>query len=292
MAWQDSMEIIVWDVGHGSAMSVRLPNGSVIMLDCGSNPKTGFSPVLATLQRWGRIDALFVSHPHMDHIGDIGNIIDMPNIGHPLPCLLVAPQVPPCQIFEGKQGDDLHTALSYVEFKNSCGPLTFDPATIFGSVNVKWFSLEGPHTDMNAYSIVTFLQYGSFTFLYAGDLPSTHWPKMVHAHGQQFMDLLAATNFFEVSHHGRSEGYSADALSIMEDPRLAFVSDKEEQETSVTGRYDHNFKGWPAYNEATGMQEHRKVLTTRNDGWISLQAWPSAVGASPNVDVRFGGRHG
>jgi hypothetical protein len=26
-------------------MSVKLPNGNVMMIDCGSNPNTGFSPI-------------------------------------------------------------------------------------------------------------------------------------------------------------------------------------------------------------------------------------------------------
>ena len=286
MAWQGCLEIVVWDVEHGNATSVRLPNGNVIMLDCGSNPKTGFSPVLATLRLWGRIDALFVSHPHMDHIGDICSM------GYRLPQYLVSPPVPAYRVLEGKHGDDLRTSACYTAFKAKYRPIPFIPQEFFGNVSVSCFSLNGPHRDMNAYSIVTFLQYGAFTFLYAGDLPTSHWPKLAQAHGRRLVDLLAATNFFEVSHHGRSEGYSADVVSTMDDPRLAFVSDKEEQGTSVTGRYDHYFKGWPAYNEATGRQEYRKVLTTRNDGRISLRAWPPAVGASQHVEARFGGRLG
>lgn len=286
VAWQGYLEIIVWDVGHGNATSVRLPNGSVLMLDCGSNPQTGFSPVRETLRRWNCIDALFISHPHMDHIGDIGNIVCRP------PNLVVAPQVPDKQVLENKQGDDLGAALSYTNFKNGCKPLTFDPVTIFGDVIVAWFFLDEPHADMNAYSIVTFLQYGSFTFLYAGDLPSRHWPDLMYVYGKRFTDLLSATNFFEASHHGRDEGYSSDAMSLMKDPLLALVSDKEEQKTSVTGKYDRYLKGWPAYNEATGESKDRKVLTTRNDGLISLRAWPTVAGADPCVEVRFGGSHG
>lgn len=286
MVWQDHMDILIWDIGHGSATSARLPNGNVLMLDCGSDRNTGFSPVQATLNLWGRIDALFISHPHMDHIGDIRSI------GSLRPRLLVAPYVPDRQILEGKREGDRDTALHYIYFKSGYGPLTFDPATIFGDVSVTWFWLEGLHSDMNAYSIVTFLQYGQFTFLYAGDLPSAHWSKLMDAPDGQFSGLLSATNFFEASHHGRDEGYSADAMSLMASPQLALVSDKEEQPTSVTEKYDRYLKGRFVYNATTQKREFRKVLTTRNDGHIGLRVGPPATGARLDVEAWFGGRHG
>lgn len=281
MSEQNLLEIIIWDVGHGNAATVLLPNGSVLMLDCGSNPRTGFSPVRETLRRWNRIDALFISHPHMDHIGDIRSI------GYPLPRLLVAPPVPPAQVVEGKRGGDLDAALYYVDLKSQYRPAAFDLATLFGRVGVTWFSVAGLHRDMNAYSIVTFLRYGSFTFLHAGDLPSNHWQGLIDEHGGPLADLLCATNFFEVPHHGRDEGYSADVLSLMPNLRLGLVSDKEEQGTSVTDKYDRYFGGWRAYNEAAGRWEERRVLTTRNDGRIRLRVGPPGGGQS--VEVRFGG---
>ena len=277
----ESMDIIIWDMGHGNAASVRLPNGNVLMLDCGSNPATDFSPVRATLSLWDRIDALLVSHPHMDHIGDIRSI------GRPLPRLLAAPPVPPDQILEDKRGDDLDAARSYIDLVAQYKPKTFDRAAMFGSVDVRWFFAKGPHADMNAYSMVTFLRYGSFTFLHAGDLHSSHWQKLIDEHGEPFTSLLSATNFFEVPHHGRSEGYSADALSLMPNLTLGLVSDKEEQDTSVTGKYDRYFGGWRAYNEAAEKWEERRVLTTRNDGRISLRVGPPGDGQS--VEVRFSG---
>ena len=284
MSWQRPLEIVIWDVGHGNAASARLPNGTVLMLDCGSNPSTGFSPVQATIRRWNRLDALFISHPHMDHIGDIGSI------DRSVSYLLVAPEVPSSQILDGKQGDDLNTAQFYANFKSNCKPVTFDLATLFGSVDVQWFFVEGPHADMNAYSMVTFLRYGSFTFLHAGDLPSSRWQAMMDEHGRRFTDLLSSTNFFEVPHHGREEGYSAVAMSLMSSLKLGFVSDKDEQGTSVTGRYGRHFGGWPAYNEASETWARRKILTTRNDGRIYLRVDPPGDGQK--IVVRFGGSRG
>lgn len=256
----------------------------MIVLDCGSDPEADFSPVLATYQCWGRIDALFVSHPHMDHISDIRNI-DYHSLQY-----LVSPHVPAYQVLEGKHGADLDASAYYTDFRASYWPIPFIPQEFFGNVGVHCFALGGPHRDMNAYSIVTFLQYGSFTFLYAGDLPSRHWADLMHVYGERFTGLLSATNFFEASHHGREEGYSAGAMAAMRRPRMGFVSDGGVQGTSVTYKYDRHLWGWPACNEATWECKRKKVLTTRNDGRIH-------VGAQPLVDhtevsVSFGGRNG
>ena len=283
---QDCLELFIWDVGHASCTSVRLPNGNVIMLDCGSDPEAGFSPVLETIWCWGGIDALVVSHPHMDHISDMHNIAYHP------PQYLVSPPVPTRQVLEDRRGLDLYTSSYYTAFRDSCRPIPFIPQAFFGNVGVHCFALGGPHRDMNAYSIVTFLRYGSFTFLYAGDLPTGHWPKLAGAYGGQFTSLLSLTNFLEVSHHGRDEGYSAGAMAAMGRPRMGFVSDGGMQGTSVTHKYDRHLWGWPAYNETFGRWEDRKVLTTRNDGWIYMRAWLPAADLRQHVEVRFGGSHG
>ena len=284
MSWPGCLELVVWDVGHGNATSVRLPNGHVIMLDCGSNPETGFSPVLETLRIWDRIDALFISHPHMDHISDIRNIAY-----HSLQ-YLVSPPVPTRQVLEGRHGPDWNTSAYYTAFRDSCWPIPFIPQEFFGNVGVHHFALGGPHRDMNAYSIVTFLQYGGFTFLYAGDLPTAYWPRLADAYGWQFTSLLSSTNFLEVSHHGRDEGYDAGAMAAMRRPLMGFVSDGGERSTSVTYKYDRHLWGWPACNEATWECKRKKVLTTRNDGRIHVSARPSMAGTEASVS--FGGRHG
>ena len=90
------LDAVVWAVGHGSAVSVRLPNGAVLVLDCGPPSDACSSPALATLRLWGWIDVLSISHPDMDHMGDILNAAAA------RPSLLVAPDVPAGQVLEGK----------------------------------------------------------------------------------------------------------------------------------------------------------------------------------------------
>lgn len=279
------LDALIWDVGHASAASVCLPNGTVVMLDCGLNHGTGFSPVRATLSLWKHIDALFISHPHMDHIGDISRIAaDRLR-------LLVAPHVPDYQILEGMRDFDMDAALSYISLRNHCC-FQFNDWGMFGNTHVAWFGLGGLRSEMNEYSIVTFIQHGPLTFLFGGDLPAGCWAELLHVYGERFAGLLRQTNFFVVPHHGRRDGYNSGLMTCMPRLRLGIISDGVGQPTSVTSEYDQHFEGWPAYNMRTRECRWRKILTTRNDGHIALRAAPSASGTYVALPAELGGRHG
>ena len=210
------LDIFIWDVGHGSAASVRLPNGTVVMLDCGLNHVTGFSPVRATLRLWDRIDALFISHPHMDHIGDISRIA-----ADELR-LLVAPHISDYQILEGVRDFDMDAALSYMSLRNHCR-VQFDDWGMFGNTYIGWFGLGGLRSDMNEYSIVTLIQHGAFAFLSGGDLPAGCWAELLHVYGDWIAGPLRQTNFFVVPHHGRRDGYNPGLMNCMPSLRLGVI---------------------------------------------------------------------
>ena len=281
-AWS-CLDAVVWNVGHGSAASVRLPNGAVIMLDGGPISDASSSPALATLRHWGRVDALIVSHPDMDHIGDICNMAAA------RPPFLVAPCVPATQILEGKNEADCRTALSYLCFKGGYRP--FFGRMPFGDTRVEWFSLGGNRSEMNEYSIVTFVQCGWFTLLCAGDLPAKCWAELLETHGIRLGRLLRQTNFFILPHHGRRDAYSPRLMAFMKGLQMGIISDGGEQPTSVTSEYDRHFEGWPACNMRTGECKRRKILTTRNDGFVTLRAAFSPDGACRTVYAAFGGCH-
>lgn len=276
------MDAIVWSVGHGNAASVRLPNGAVIMLDCGLGP-AGFSPVRATLEHWKRIDALIISHPDMDHIGDICNA------ALARPPFLVAPQVPASQVLEGKNEADRRTAQSYLGFRGTYIP--FFGRMPFGCTRVEWFSAGGTRSQMNEYSTVTFIRHGWLTLLYAGDLPAGRWAELLGAYGARLAGLLRQTNFFILPHHGRRDAYSPELMGLMESLQLGIISDGGERPTSVTSRYGRHFAGRTACSMRTGKCERRKILTTRNDGHIAMRAAFSADGAYNAASIKFGGRH-
>ncbi len=161
----------------------------------------------------------------------------------------------------------------------------------FGGTRVEWFSLGGHRGEMNEYSIVTFVQCGWFTLLCAGDLPAKCWPELLETHGIRLGRLLQQTNFFVLPHHGRRDAYSHGLMAFMKSLQMGILSDGGEQTTSVTPEYDRHFEGWPACNMRTGECRQRKILTTRNDGPVTLRAVLSLDGACRVVYATFGGRN-
>src|SRR5437899_1704458 len=89
----EALEVIIWDVQHGSAALVLTPTGKRLAIDLGvgsfKNPTDAtFSPLRHLHQRYSYryLDALIITHPHTDHLDDIVNLHLLP------PSILLAPK--------------------------------------------------------------------------------------------------------------------------------------------------------------------------------------------------------
>ena len=262
------LDMRIWNVNHGNSMSIKLPNGNVMMIDCASNPITDFSPLHHTKKLWKNLDYMIISHPHMDHIRDIVNIDSFK------PTTLLRPKIDHAVLRNEKFSSNLDIINAYIDFeKRYTEPVTPpNPPTKEwrGDIEIVNYSLNGDHGDLNDYSFVTFISYGSFHFATGGDLSSSGWDRLIEQEGKPFLHRLSKVNFFHASHHGRKEGFNSDVLGNM-NPDLVFISDKRIQDTSVTDRYGSYCQGWNVTNEDTGHKNTRKVLTTRKDGRIRIE---------------------
>src|SRR4029450_549664 len=70
-----TVQIVVWNVAHGSAIYVKTPNGRSILLDAGNSDD--FSPAgwLRTHQGLAKLDLFVLSHHHDGHVRDLANVI-------------------------------------------------------------------------------------------------------------------------------------------------------------------------------------------------------------------------
>lgn len=254
-----------------------------MMLDCGSNPLTDFSPIIATKRHWGidTLDYLVISHPHMDHIRDILNL----NYGEP--SVLSRPRnINHDELRKGKYGRDREIIEKYIDLDqryNGSFSFKLGNSSWSGDVDIQNFRLNRVSSDLNDFSSVTFLTYGGFCFAYAGDLTTQGWEDLMNQEGSRFTNMLKKVNFFQVSHHGRKEGYHPAIFDYM-NPYLAIISDKRTQSTSVTNNYSEKCKGWDVFDEnAYEYMKNRKVITTRKDGRIKINV---KISSKIIVDVR------
>jgi competence protein ComEC len=78
---RDGIEVVFLSVGQGDCTLVRLPDGSVVVVDAGGDPAGRYDPgardVLPFLRDMGvvRLAAAFVSHPHPDHLQGLPSVV-------------------------------------------------------------------------------------------------------------------------------------------------------------------------------------------------------------------------
>lgn len=271
------LEFVVWNVQHGNAIYMKTPNGRNVMFDIGTGSYGAgaeFSPLRWLKHNW-EIDCLHylvISHPHADHISDIGNMYDL-NLK---PRALHRPKgIDPDLISKSNQSEysdlvELYLKLdsTYVHPVPSEVDLS-NPAN-YGEVQISCFSQnESGINNLNNYSVVAVIAYGREKIIIPGDIESTGWQVLLKR--QDFQNAIKGTTIFVASHHGRDAGFHSDVFNYFK-PHVVIVSDGRFSDTSVTDRYRHHAQGVTVKSKSTGNSE-RYVLTTRNDGaiWIRIE---------------------
>ena len=272
-----SATLTVWDVQHGSASLLSLPNGGNIVIDLGVGNVTGsnetFSPLAALRANGARVDEVVITHPHRDHLDDIFNVDSL------RPHILRRPRhLSEQEIRAGNQARDSAILDKYFEidrrFTDPVAPLANpEAAHVNGGVDFAFFTALGCSRDnLNNHSIVTFASYAGTTFCVPGDNEAPSWHELLQ--NQAFRAWLKRTTVFLAAHHGRDAGYCQDIFgSDLCQPSLVLVSDGPALDTSAVSNYCQHAKGWPVHSRSSGKKESRQVVTTRCDGIIQIRAY-------------------
>lgn len=256
------MIVHVFDVSHGECVVVETPNDKLIMLGAADNPLTGWSPSKMLEYAGRRPDLLVLTNFDKDHLADLPNFTPttQPRFIHRNYDLNMDGIVSAKERLNGEVSPGVAQAAAWTS-NVFTGPRVNND---YG-IQVQHFSNHPDdfgYEDTNNLSVVTFLGYSGVGVLNCSDIERTGLLKLLE--NPEFRVALANTHVLIAPHHGRENGYCAEIFNYAT-PDIVVVSDKPiVHATQAHSLYEPHVRGMQFPN---GL---RKVLTTRNDGKITI----------------------
>jgi competence protein ComEC len=248
----DHLAIHMIDVGQGDAIAIRSPRGRWLLIDAGPASdrfNAGKSQVVPFLLRHqaSRISAVIISHPHLDHFGGLAAVSER---------IRVTAVIDPGMAVTSAEYDSLLAvaARAKLQWLRARTGSTVD----FDGARIEFLAPDSvpldASADANEYSLVMRVDYGEFSALFLGDLPTAQERELVQRYGARLdVDLL------KVAHHG-SGGSSSAELLLTTSPDVALVP------VGRRNRYRHPH---PAALERL-EQSGARIFRTDQDGSVTV----------------------
>lgn len=253
-------ELTLTMINVGQADSFLLvQNGNVALIDCGTR-STG-KDVVAYLKRLNinKIDYLFGTHPHDDHMGGMYDVITNFEIGK-----IILPDVK-----EGEVTTNWYLKLMQ-EIKSKQHNLEkVELGTVYnlGDATMKVIGpISKPKGNLNNYSTVLKVTFGNVNIIMTGDAE-----KDVEAEILKSGEVLEA-DILKIGHHGSDTSSSIAFLEAV-NPKYALISAK------VGNKYKHPIKETMQNLQARNVTVYRTdecgtVVVTINQGKITFSTNP------------------
>lgn len=178
------LEVTFVSVGQGDAALLRLPDGAAVLVDGGGAPGSSYDPgardVLPLLRDLGvrRIAAVFVSHPHPDHVVGLAAI---------------AAALPVDRVFTNGDAGVADAAAALARLPE---PTVLSPGDVWSRAGVRFEVGGGSRTalETNDASLVLRVVHGGVVFLFPGDVEAEGERRAVAAGG-------LAADVVKIPHH-------------------------------------------------------------------------------------------
>jgi competence protein ComEC len=193
------------DVGQGDSEILQCGN-QTMLIDAGTNEST--NTLIQDIKGLGitRFDIVVATHPHEDHIGGMDAVINQFDIG-----TVYMPDVTANTV-------TFSDVLKAIKNKNLI-PVHPTPGMVFNLGNARCTVLapnSATYTDLNNYSIVIKVVFGSNSFLFTGDAQTQSEQEMLARGYNLQADVL------KVGHHGSDTATSPAFLAAVK-PKYAVI---------------------------------------------------------------------
>ena len=156
----DLLKVHYLDVGQGDSIFIELPNNETMLIDAAESYQSDKIINYLKNLNYQKIDYVIGTHPHTDHIGGLKNIINTFEIGK-----IYMPKV----VSTTKTYESLLMAIKEKNLKINtakAGTTIIDTDTL--KINILAPN-SSTYTELNNYSAVTKITYGTTKFLFMGD---------------------------------------------------------------------------------------------------------------------------
>jgi len=239
-AANENLTVHFIDVGQGDSILLEY-NGKTMLVDAGERDQGSVVTAYLQDQSVSSIDYVVATHPHSDHIGGMGEVLNSFQVGY-----FIDSGFP----HTSKTYENMLTTINEkdipFEVAEKGEEIEFDPA-----VDIEVFNPESEYSDeLNENSVVLKVSYGEVSFLLMGDAGLETEEKLMSAGSDLDSDIL------KVGHHASRSG-SGEAFISSVSPDVSII------EVGAGNDYGH-----PHAEILERLQKASKVYRTDLDGSI------------------------
>ena len=254
----------IFDVEHGSCALLTCDNGTRMMIDCGHNATTGWTPGKhLQSQLASKLDMLMVTNYDEDHVSGFRDLDSRIYIDW----MVRNTSVTGLDMYVLKSESGIGTSMAHLANRVSNFISSNNPQPVFLGVTWETYNNTYPaFDDENNLSMVVSLTINGIRFLFPGDIESKGWLALLSQSASQ-QAAVASTDVLIASHHGRENGICEEMFDVIGcNPSVVIISDDyHKYDTQKTTQY------YASKSKGISFRgRDRWVLTTRNDGDISF----------------------